>query len=265
MVDAGGYRVHLYCTGEGSPTVIVTGAGFSFDWSLVQPEVAKFARICTYDRSGTAWSEPGPRSTCSQRSDELHRVLKTARIPAPYILAGHSVGAIVARLYAKSNPDEVAGVVFVDHAFGPQARPQMTVSITPAPGSTSPPILISQPTINLNVQEDGDFAKLPPHVQELHRWAAALPEPAQNVGTSAGCLSEEPQASLGNVPLIVVSQAIDDPAYTSLQTKLLLLSKNSRQIVARDSGHFVTIDRPDVVIDAIHRVVDAARSHEKLH
>src|SRR5579859_7534694 len=58
LIDVGGYRVHIYCTGTGTPTVIVVGGGFSFDWGLVQPEVAAFTRICTYDPSGTAWSDP---------------------------------------------------------------------------------------------------------------------------------------------------------------------------------------------------------------
>ena len=60
LVDVGGYRIHLYCIGRGSPTVMIVGAAFSFDWGLVQPEVAKFTRVCTFDPSGTAWSDPPP-------------------------------------------------------------------------------------------------------------------------------------------------------------------------------------------------------------
>jgi hypothetical protein len=63
LVDVGGYRVHLYCTGTGSPTVVITGAGYSFDWGLVQPEVAKFTRVCTYDHSGVAWKSTPPPGT----------------------------------------------------------------------------------------------------------------------------------------------------------------------------------------------------------
>src|SRR5258708_6596547 len=68
LVDVGGHRVYLYCTGQGSPTVLVVGAGFSFDWGLVQPEISKLTRICTYDVSGTAWSEPGPNRACRDRT-----------------------------------------------------------------------------------------------------------------------------------------------------------------------------------------------------
>ena len=71
LVDVGGYRVHLYCIGSGSPTVVITGAGSSFDWGLVQRDVAKFARVCTYDHSGVAWSDPGPTDTCTLRAGEI--------------------------------------------------------------------------------------------------------------------------------------------------------------------------------------------------
>src|ERR1700744_2295844 len=78
LVDVGGYRVHLYCLGQGSPTVMIIGAAFSFDWGLVQPEVAKFTRVCSFDPSGTAWSDPfkgATPPTCNQRVDEAHQLV----------------------------------------------------------------------------------------------------------------------------------------------------------------------------------------------
>ena len=103
LVDAGGYRVHLYCTGAGNPTVIVAGGGFSFDWGLVQPKISTLARICTYDPSGAAWSDPFPERqtpTCTDRVAELHEVLHRASISTPVILVGYSIGGLYARLYA---------------------------------------------------------------------------------------------------------------------------------------------------------------------
>ncbi len=82
LFDVGGYRVHLYCAGTGTPAVILIG-GFSFDWALVQPEVARFTRVCTYDASGNAWSDPGPEPTCVGRVDEIHRLLSSAKIDGP--------------------------------------------------------------------------------------------------------------------------------------------------------------------------------------
>src|SRR2546430_852939 len=119
LVAVGGYRVHLYCTGTGSPAVVIVGAGFSVNWGLVQPEVARFTQVCSYDHSGIGWSESGPKDSCSLRVSEVHTALKNAGIKGPYVLVGHSLGGLVARLYAGQHPDEVAGMVFVDHAFHP--------------------------------------------------------------------------------------------------------------------------------------------------
>jgi pimeloyl-ACP methyl ester carboxylesterase len=117
LVDVGGYRVHLYCTGSGSPSVVILGAGFSFDWGLVQPEVASVTQVCSYDHSGSAWSDDGPTDSCSLRVGEIHEALKNAGIKGPYVLVGHSLGALVARLYTGQYPNDVAGLVFVDHAM----------------------------------------------------------------------------------------------------------------------------------------------------
>ncbi len=83
LVDVGGYRVHLYCIGTGSPTVVIVGAGFSFNWGLVQPEVAGFAQVCSYDHSGIGWSDDGPKDSCSLRVSEVHTALKNAGIKWP--------------------------------------------------------------------------------------------------------------------------------------------------------------------------------------
>lgn len=117
LVDIGGYRLHLHCTGEGDPTVVLIAGGgdFSFDWSLVQPNVSHFARVCSYDRAGLAWSDPGPLPrTVRQDAYELHSLLSAARVPAPYLLVGHSMGGLIARLYADRYANEVAGIVLVD-------------------------------------------------------------------------------------------------------------------------------------------------------
>jgi pimeloyl-ACP methyl ester carboxylesterase len=117
LVDVGGYRLHLNCIGKSGPTVVlIAGAGdFSFDWGLVQPDVSRFTRACSYDRAGLAWSDSGPTPrTMRQDAYELHTLLKTARIKAPYVLVGHSVGGLIARVYAEQYPKEVAGMVLVD-------------------------------------------------------------------------------------------------------------------------------------------------------
>src|SRR5713226_519244 len=114
LIDVGGYRLHINCTGTGSPTVILDAGlgGTSLDWSKVQPAVAHFTRVCSYDRAGYGWSDtgPGPR-TSQQIVKELHLLLMHAQISGPYILVGHSLGGLNMRLYAYRYPGEVAGMV----------------------------------------------------------------------------------------------------------------------------------------------------------
>ncbi|HWR73601.1 MAG TPA: alpha/beta fold hydrolase, partial [Nitrospirota bacterium] len=124
IVDVGGYRLHLNCTGEGSPTVILESGmnEFSLSWALVQPGVAKFTRVCSYDRAGLGWSDPGRAPRTSETIvRELHALLRAAGITGPLVLAGHSFGGMNARLYARRYPNEVAGMVLVDSAHEDQS------------------------------------------------------------------------------------------------------------------------------------------------
>src|SRR5262245_3211505 len=114
LVNVGGYRLHLYCAGEGSPTVVLeaVSGGLAIDWAWVQPEGARTTRVCTYDRAGRGWSEPGPAPRdARQLARELHTLLRNAAVPGPYVLAGHSAGGLFAREYAAQYPDEVVGLV----------------------------------------------------------------------------------------------------------------------------------------------------------
>jgi pimeloyl-ACP methyl ester carboxylesterase len=131
MVDIGGRRLNIHCTGSGAPTVIVEngGAAFSFDWELVQPEVERFARICTYDRAGYAWSDAGQEfDTFDQSVHDLHILLRKAGIAGPYVRVGHSFGGLLVRFYQVTHPSDVVGMVLVDssheesfQAVGPKA------------------------------------------------------------------------------------------------------------------------------------------------
>src|SRR5690606_33293767 len=117
MVDVGGYKLHLDCRGQGSPTVILdAGLGASsLDWALVQPELARTTQVCSYDRAGMGWSEAGPEPRSPARlADELHTLLQIAGAPGPYVLVGHSLAGKNLRLFAAAHPVDVAGMVLVD-------------------------------------------------------------------------------------------------------------------------------------------------------
>ena len=282
LVDVGGYRVHLYCTGTGSPVVVVVGGAFSFDWGLVQPGVSQFTRICTYAPSGTAWSDPPPPQhqnppvpLCIDRVEEIHRLLQNAPIPEPYVLVGFSIGGLISRLYTNKYPDTVAGLVIVDHAFtdvdrdasGPPQVPSAKTSLD-APGSStnSAPVLIFAPPITLGLEDDENFRKLPVRNQYLHRWAMSQ-HPLRSTSTMADeCAAALDRATqrqahpLGNRPLVVIRTNNDTGGYAELQAQLLQLSSNSREVVAGQSSHMVIIDEPDLVIRAIRETVNAVKS-----
>jgi pimeloyl-ACP methyl ester carboxylesterase len=120
LVDIGGWRLHLNCTGTPSSTratvILEAGIGdFSVEWGLVQPGVAQFARVCSYDRADSGWSDFGPHPrTMHQIVYELHKLLEKADVRPPYVLVGHSYGGWLVQLYRSTYPTEVAGMVLVE-------------------------------------------------------------------------------------------------------------------------------------------------------
>ncbi len=120
LVNVAGHMMHLYCTGEGSPTIILEAGAYSYstEWYWVQQQLSSIKRVCSYDRAGYGWSEPvsGSRDGL-QLVHELHDLLQTANVPGPYVMAGHSLGGVTVPIYAAEYPDDVLGVVRVDPAI----------------------------------------------------------------------------------------------------------------------------------------------------
>ena len=130
-VEIGGRTLNIDCSGEGSPTVILlpTRFGGYEGYIKVRPEVAKFARVCWYDRAGEGWSDPPPAPrTSASITNDLHELLRRASVPGPYILVGHSIGGSFARIYAGRYPSEVAGLVLVDSANPDQNEPPVMLA-----------------------------------------------------------------------------------------------------------------------------------------
>ena len=297
LVDLGGHKLHMYCTGKGSPTVVVeNGLGdFSFDWVLVQRQVSSFSRICTYDRAGYAWSDPGPQPrTFAQLNLELHDALAKLRERGPFILVGHSFGGPVARNFARTYPHDLAGIVLVDAAYeGMRVGVGGKVTIRLGEGakgrdippphedmkdSDRPP---SHPSSGPQPDQplDSLYKILPPGAQKMHLWAQNLLEIAAaensqrewSVEYYAKQLATHQAGTLGTIPLVVLTRADggygkdqDVPAAQQEQERkdgqaqLTQLSTTSRQIIV-SSGHNMELEAPDQVVAAIHRVVIAAR------
>ena len=116
LVDVGGYRLHLRCEGQGSPTVVLESGGgmTSNEWTLVQPEVAKLTRVCSYDRTGLGWSETGPPS---DPVEVLHTLLRNGGVPGPYAIAGHSYGSGLVLRFAYRFPNDVKGMVLAAASY----------------------------------------------------------------------------------------------------------------------------------------------------
>jgi pimeloyl-ACP methyl ester carboxylesterase len=284
LVNVGGYRVHLYCMGKGRPTVMIVGAAFSFDWGLVQPEVARFTHVCTFDPSGTTWSDsfetalrvldpkaaPDSAPTCQDRVEEIRRVTTHATIRGPYILVGYSAGALWARFFAAQFPESVAGMVIVDHAFIARVREP---SKPPSSGAASargftPPMLISWTPIVLGFEDDTNFSKLPLRDREFHAWALAQHPVRPGEAMVEDCLSRIKLATrgrthpLGNMPLAVISTPNTTPGYAGLQSSLLELSLQSRHLIASHSSHMIPIDQPGLIVAAIRWTVGIVRAQK---
>jgi pimeloyl-ACP methyl ester carboxylesterase len=235
LIDIGGYRLHLNCSGTGGPTVIlISGAGdFSFDWSLVQQEVSRFARVCSYDPAGLAWSDPGPvPRTMRQESYELHTLLKAARLKGPFVLVGHSLGGLTARVFEEQYPTEVAGLALIDSTHedttllyqGKLVRMRERDNGVPIPPPqtlrTGPPQLPTKEDIeqfNSDLKASGPpkirapYDKLPADAQAMRVWFLTQPPRA---AAGPDLLPEELQAiflarakathQLADKPLVVV-------------------------------------------------------------
>jgi pimeloyl-ACP methyl ester carboxylesterase len=134
-VDIGGRAVFILCKGTGSPTIVLeAGSGNSADtWAGVQPEIARFTRVCSYDRAGLGQSDPAPTGvrTVQDSVDDLHALLAAADISDPIVLAGHSLGGLIVRLYTSQYPNDVVGLVLVDGM--PPDLPAAGLALLPGP------------------------------------------------------------------------------------------------------------------------------------
>jgi pimeloyl-ACP methyl ester carboxylesterase len=303
LVDLGGWRLHIHCTGKAratQPTVILEpGVGdFSVEWSLVQPRVASFARVCSYDRAGDGWSDLGPHPrTMHQIVFELHTLLEKAGVRPPYVLVGQSYGGVLVRLYAATYPADVAGMVLVD---GGRLNPlrfidgKLVSLPETASGRPAPPVKATNPLREGDIPPDARAQieaaarwaaptanepprdKLPADAQRMRTWAlsqvkhyAAYVNPFE-AEELAGMIAEQKakEHPLGDIPLIVLTagnpeygldkQALEEDRKKN-QAALATLSRNGKQVIAVGSGHHIQIEDPELVIKSIREVVTAAR------
>lgn len=244
LIDVGGWRMHLYCTGSraaGRPTVVLeAGAGdFSVDWSLVQPGVSPFARVCSYDRSDEGWSDWGPHPrTLHQDVYELHTLLQRGDEPPPFVLVGHSYGGWIARLYASTYRSDVVGLVLVEGGLDNPVRMLADGKIVHnaelVTGRPIPPVKASGPLRVSDIPGPALAAmkaaavemtphanepprdKLPPDAQAMRTWATAqikhygISDNAVEPEEIAGLAAERLQSAqpYGAMPLVVLVRGV---------------------------------------------------------
>ncbi len=266
LINVGGYRLHINCIGTGSPTVILDAGlgGSSLDWSLVQPEVATFTRVCSYDRAGYGWSDYGPKPRTSGRIvAELHTLLIGAGIPGPYILVGQSFGGLNVRLYAYTYPQEVAGMVLVDasHENDPTAlkaimdgQQQLSTCQHFAPFGVVR--LLGSLNQFISPYPSAIQAVVKAHLYQTRFCGTWYDESAAWDESISQVLTARAQHSLGHLPLVVITHGKDlDASWQALQNDLAGLSSNSTHVIASMSGHAIMFDQPDLVIAAIRQIV----------
>ena len=282
LVDVETHKMHIYCSGQGTPAVILdSGQGDIFtSWREVQPRIASFTRVCSYDRSGLGYSDPTRRSRTSKDiAEELHVLLHNAGIPLPIVLVGHSSGGLNVRVYASLYANEVAGMVLVDSSHPDQDR------LFPAALKIIDSRLLRKVELEEIVMYFGipriwsfcdpfDYchndgldraAECNVHtVQEgIAEWRAFPESAAQAAGAG----------SLGDMPLIVLSHDPERPepnlppeldkslteAWAKMQQELAQLSSKGLRIIAKNSGHYIQLERPEVVVEVVGNVVGQVR------
>lgn len=276
LVSVGPTRMHIDCVGEGTPTVILdSGLGDSYiSWRKVQPEIAKFVRVCSYDRAGLGYSDSvsQPR-TSAVLAAELHSLLQAAGIAPPYILVGHSMAGYDVRLFASAYRSEVVGMVLVDASHPDQQKrfPRDEVALE---ASFLREMEFLTYTTPIGLPRLMGFCDSDPVVRAadcnyhsaregLAEWKAFSTSAAQTAATGPlgdiplTVLSHDPDKLLGDLPANT-GRATND-AWEKMQEELVQLSSRGTQSIAKNSGHYIQIDRPELVISAVHTVVEQAR------
>jgi pimeloyl-ACP methyl ester carboxylesterase len=281
LIDVGGHRLHLSCTGAGTPTVVLEPAAGEMSSSLgwIAPALARDTRVCVYDRAGRGWSEPASTAQDgAQIATDLHTLLRRGHVPGPYVLVGHSFGGLYVLTFAARYPDEVAGMVLVD-----STAPAATATPgTPSPssggssnGMSRVSALVST-TARLGLGRlyaQVDFGSLPPRSRAEVRASAATPTTLRSTideYLQAAASAEQAAAlrDLADKPLIVLTAGHGhDAAWSADQNRLARLSTNSLHRIIAGATHEDLVGNEEdaaATTQAILDVVASVRSKERL-
>ncbi|MGI9072877.1 MAG: alpha/beta fold hydrolase [Bryobacteraceae bacterium] len=298
LIDIGPCRLHLNEQGVGSPVVVLESgiAASSLSWALVQPKVAEFTRVCSYDRAGLSWSDncATPR-TLHQIVSELTSLLAHAGLSGPYVLVGHSFGGAVIRALANLQPANVVGLIFVDPISleywanctpSEERRLRLAAKLSRrgallarvgvvrvalnalASGNKRFPKLIARISAgqgtDVILRLMGEIQRLPQELWPTLRahWSRpkcfrAMAEYLESLPQSARTASLMPIAP--EIPFIVLSASSANDAELQERDSWVQQSRCGRHIRIEESGHWLQLERPDVVVAAIREMIGFAR------
>lgn len=218
-INVGGYKLHANYYGEGNYTIIFeSGLGHgSEDWTLIQPEISKIAKTFSYDRIGIGNSDATKsKQTCQVQVRALHKLLDKVKAKGPYIIVAHSIGGLNARVFAATYPKEVAGIIFVD------------------------------------CSHENQFIKLKGNqLKEMKAIFDSIEHSYDVLSSGNEVKNLRNKDSLRNIPIVILRAT--QPFFD--QNDLLTLSKDSKLISVKDSGHFVQSDQPQIIIDTIKDLI----------
>jgi len=275
-VDVGGRKMHIDCTGDGGPTVILdSGLGDSYlSWRKVQPEIAKSTRVCSYDRAGLGYSDSSSQPRTSKViAEEWHALLQTANISPPYVIVGHSMAGYDVRVYTSMYLKEIVGMVLVD-ASHPDQEDRFPRELKNLEGSWHREAQFIAYTMPFGIPRLLGLCNDDPSSRAADcNWRSSREQLAEIQFFPESAAEAAATGSLGDLPLAVLSHDPDKPssdlppdlakpvneAWEKMQEELAHLSTRGTQTIAKNSGHYIQLDRPDLVINAVHEVVEEAR------
>lgn len=287
-----GRHLNLFCEGSGGPVVVLEGGlgPGAWDWRKVQDGVARDAQVCSYDRAGYFGSSPaGDARDAGAEADDLAALLKAAKLPAPYILVGHSYGALIVRLFASRHPDAVAGLLLLDPSaefqkqrvaeIVPAALPVLSddearlaaCAARPRPAALAGKCLLRPPPADLPPEEAARFA-----AAEDPAYARTLLQETRALSTTTSQQVKAEKKPLGAVPMLLLEQGAGFaglPGISAAQSEalwvlwhrmhieMLDISRASELLIVPGSGHEIQSQRPDAVIAGVAALLVKARAH----
>ena len=264
LVAASGTRLNLYCTGNGSPAVVFDSGWEDWApvWAIVQPQVAKWTRACSYDRAGAGFSDAGPMPRTSMRiADELHAALRHAGIKGPYVLVGHAFGGDNVRTFAARYAAETAGLVLVEADVGgpPRSCAQQFFRGLPetmwSPELNAKLLELAQTKVAMYDAFISEMEQMSADEEYLQQHSPSLgSRPVRVLSTgNHGVHSLAPGRTM------TAEQQQYQNHVASSQAKWLELSSNARQLFTDKSSEYLPFDQPEFVIDAIREVYSQSR------